>query len=664
MKDCRSKNLIITFMTFLILAAFFIVPMSISAYEIPKFIRVGLETSYSNLRQIHLNNDDIHIGYAEPNGDFIHLDTFNSTNGFDVHISNENFKMINVNFNNYKEANEYKEMLISYNYEAYVCFVDNYLTVYIKSDEHIDNTVSVLLDNGAIIEISNEDEIKILSHNSNLQIKSADDVGTINLGMDKYRGRIEFLQKGSSFTLINVLDFDHYLYGVVPAEMPVSFHLEALKAQSVAARTYAFKKIGLHLHDESYHVCDSTHCQVYRGFNFEDEKTNEAVDSTSGIIISYDGEPIDAVYFASSGGHTENSEDVWIEEVPYLKGVSDLIEENTDVWIRTFTLKEINDLAVTNNLNIGYISNVVINEKSEFGRVSELKFIGEYGEKIITKDKIRTFFSSKGGALKSTNFNISKVNGYSDNVPVFGGGTVVSSNSSNNEQSENHVFGGGSVVSSNKEPSNNPVFGGSTNDYDKEENALVTTPNVEDEKLKEELLENNLNEFEDKHNNLLDDLSIKDYETTFIISGVGYGHGVGMSQRGAAGLALAGYDYEYILNHYYTEISLTNVNEQNSDEENVNEHNFGEQTVAEETTDEYNFGERSLVEDDLEKEDATDEDATNEDATNEDATDKDATDEDLAEEYSTDDDFTDEDSTNEDFAEEDLEEDIIYNISE
>ena len=137
---------------------------------------------------------------------------------------------------------------------------------------------------------------------------------------------------------VEEMDINHYLTGVVAAEMPVDFEIEALKAQSVAARTYMTS----HLYDfdsgniDDAHtnaaICtDSTHCQAYvneKDFKAKRENADEkwdkiktAVQSTSDEIITYKNKPISAVFFSTSSGKTENAEDVWGREIPYLKSV-------------------------------------------------------------------------------------------------------------------------------------------------------------------------------------------------------------------------------------------------------------------------------------------------------------------------------------------------------
>jgi len=131
------------------------------------------------------------------------------------------------------------------------------------------------------------------------------------------------------------IGMEDYLVGVVAAEMPAYYHPEALKAQAVAARTYTLRKSsrGGCVRKDGADICtDSGHCQAYAddarlrerwGGDYEDnlQKIRTAVYSTAGEILTYEDQAIDAMYHASSGGHTENSEDVYKNAIPYLRGV-------------------------------------------------------------------------------------------------------------------------------------------------------------------------------------------------------------------------------------------------------------------------------------------------------------------------------------------------------
>jgi stage II sporulation protein D len=139
-----------------------------------------------------------------------------------------------------------------------------------------------------------------------------------------YRGTLEArVDKAGRLQLINEIDMEEYLRGVVPNEMgPGQFpELEALKAQAVAARTYIIANLG-QFADDGYDVCDSPQCQVYKGAGTEHPLTNQALEETRGVILTHNGRPINALYTSTCGGHTEDGALVFPEEkTPYLKGV-------------------------------------------------------------------------------------------------------------------------------------------------------------------------------------------------------------------------------------------------------------------------------------------------------------------------------------------------------
>jgi stage II sporulation protein D len=145
----------------------------------------------------------------------------------------------------------------------------------------------------------------------------------VAVGGLRYRGRLRLRAIGDELLVINELSLETYLRGVVPVEMgPGQFpELEALKAQAVAARTYAVA----HLHDhddEGYDLCDSPACQAYNGAGVEHPLTDRAVGETAGLVVTFEGAPIDAMFTSTCGGHTDDAEALFPGRgAPYLKGV-------------------------------------------------------------------------------------------------------------------------------------------------------------------------------------------------------------------------------------------------------------------------------------------------------------------------------------------------------
>lgn len=127
-----------------------------------------------------------------------------------------------------------------------------------------------------------------------------------------YRGEIEFRMMGKGMILINHLPLEMYLAGVLPAEMPASSPVEALKAQAVAARSETLAKWQSTRHkSHGYDLCDDVHCQAYRGGGWESSRSNQAVLETAAqMMVNDTGRPLDAVYGACCGGHTQSSSDL------------------------------------------------------------------------------------------------------------------------------------------------------------------------------------------------------------------------------------------------------------------------------------------------------------------------------------------------------------------
>ena len=135
-----------------------------------------------------------------------------------------------------------------------------------------------------------------------------------------YRGIFILKNRNGLLTLINKLDIESYLQGVVPAEMPSSWEYEAHKAQAIAARSYALANLGKRA-SYGYDLKDTPEDQAYNGASAETERTNQAVSDSYGIVLIYDLKIIPAFYSASAGGHTVGAGDVWNRDLPYIRAV-------------------------------------------------------------------------------------------------------------------------------------------------------------------------------------------------------------------------------------------------------------------------------------------------------------------------------------------------------
>ena len=158
---------------------------------------------------------------------------------------------------------------------------------------------------------------KINSDNIVIKPLSAGYVSTKNKW---YRGNLMIQNKGGKLTVINNLGIEEYLQGVVPAEMPSGWELEAHKAQAVAARSYAVANLGKRA-SLGFDLKDTPEDQAYGGASAETSRTNKAVEETKGIVLTYDMKVITAYYSASAGGKSVTASDVWGGNLPYLRSV-------------------------------------------------------------------------------------------------------------------------------------------------------------------------------------------------------------------------------------------------------------------------------------------------------------------------------------------------------
>jgi len=204
-----------------------------------------------------------------------------------------------------------------------------------------------------------------------LQVKSSDGRG-IWVGQKRFSGKLDLFVIDSEILVVNVLGIEKYLSSVVGSEMPTKWPIEALKAQAIASRTYALKQKGNNLFD-----IDSTNKnQVYNGLESITYKTSRAVKSTRSLVLTYKNKLINALFHSSSGGMTENSQDVWKNKYPYLSSVRDFDQRNPKLrWQKRFSNKELTNLFP----KIGDLKNIEILNITSTGRVKNIKLFGVNG---------------------------------------------------------------------------------------------------------------------------------------------------------------------------------------------------------------------------------------------------------------------------------------------
>lgn len=240
-----------------------------------------------------------------------------------------------------------------------------------------------------------------------LVIRPAAKAGELSLDGRRYRGALELRHKGGGLTAVNIVPVDGYLRSVVPEEMPVDWPAEAIKAQSVAARSFALASRGRHA-SEGYDLCTTTHCQLYTGTAAEKSASNAAIKATRGEVLTYGDKPIEALFHTDSGGMTENSEDVWGSHVPYLRAAKDT-PAKTMPWTKTISRADLERKLAAKGHDIGKVRSIALSplaigraakDRTASGRVKTMTVKGTKGTATLSGTTWRSLLG-----LKSTLFD-------------------------------------------------------------------------------------------------------------------------------------------------------------------------------------------------------------------------------------------------------------------
>ena len=248
-----------------------------------------------------------------------------------------------------------------------------------------------------------------------------------------YRGGLTLRANNGKMMVINSVPLEDYLYGVVPQEVVPSWPAAALEAQAVAARTYA-----LHTMEENkgklYDVSNSTDHQVYSGVSGEYQATTNAVNKTKGVVMLYNQRPINALFHSDGGGYTEDSVNVWGNDIPYLKGVKDYSTgTSTSNWTVTTSRQALESKLNAASKGVGKLKSIQLtplgnpgqqtSDRGVSGRIKSATFIGTSGKTTVDGDSLRSILG-----LKSTLFDF-----YVNHNPSKGTGKAYHNFTSNND---------------------------------------------------------------------------------------------------------------------------------------------------------------------------------------------------------------------------------------
>lgn len=360
---------------------------------------------------------------------------------------------------------------------------------------------------------------------------------------------------GSDFTFVNRVTMKEYLYGVLPKEASSDWPIEALKAQAIASKNFALT-IGAKYAAYGFDVDTTVNSQVYGGYSVEKEICNKAVDETDGFALAYEGKLIPLYFHSSSGGITDNSENVWSSALPYLKSTIDLYSlgaPNTD-WNVTMNKFDIENKLILAGYNVGSLNTINILSRAESGRVLTLEFIGTLGKATLAKDKIRAVLGST--VLKSTLFSFDKGTAVTD---VAGIKNSLGTSQPAASQGVADIGGNmpktliadGAIYGQFVDTTQIDVYhAGSKSEIKVDKVALLKATDIYSGQttVTKPYLYNSTESFDITSGNV-------------IFYGHGYGHGLGMSQWGAKAMADVGKSYEEILKYYYQNTELIKLDE-------------------------------------------------------------------------------------------------------
>ena len=244
----------------------------------------------------------------------------------------------------------------------------------------------------------------LLRSSAPLVFASIETSAPVRLNDKPYRGKIEvFANTRGALTVVNVIGLEDYVRGVVPNELSPGGYpaIEALKAQAIAARTYALRNRG-QFASEGFDLLPTTRSQVYRGLGSENSLSSRAVEETRGMVATYNGEPINALYTSTCGGRTEDSENIFIDAVPYLRGrecaaegkaafAPFLIKSSRDL----FELKDEKDLVFARDIALLAVNGVSL---------AEDKVSSAWLSTHVTESEVREWLSAAARLSRNVSF--------------------------------------------------------------------------------------------------------------------------------------------------------------------------------------------------------------------------------------------------------------------
>lgn len=229
--------------------------------------------------------------------------------------------------------------------------------------------------------------------------------GRIAINRNTYEGTFRIIRKKEGLLVLNEVDLEQYLRGVVPAEMPSKWKMEALKVQAVISRTYALYKKREN-RERDYDLVGSILAQAYKGASVESRRTSAAVAMTKGMILSYEGAPALTFFHSTSAGPTEDAAERWNIDLPYLKGVSCPLDRESPYhqWKKTITLSDLESALRKKGFPVNAVATLTPLKWSRAGRLLTVRILYNGGEIMLKAEDLRQALGYR--ILPSTNFRI------------------------------------------------------------------------------------------------------------------------------------------------------------------------------------------------------------------------------------------------------------------
>ena len=274
----------------------------------------------------------------------------------------------------------------------------------------------------SLLQGADDDLGRVLLRGDKIQgIRFQTNDGVLMVNGKAFRGTFELSPDDEGdMIVVNTVSTHDYLASVVGSEEPSSWEPEALASQAVAARTYLYTHLAKH---RAYDLEGDTRDQAYDGTTNEDARTLKAVERTAGLIATYRGAPIDALYSANAGGVTEDSENVFANALPYLRSVAspgDEVAKDSSwghtswEWTRELSAAQLRDFLQKRGLDVGTPTAITLTSVSATGRVIGATVVGTARTETIGKDRSRYYFG-----LMSSLFTVKVVpTGASERVDV------------------------------------------------------------------------------------------------------------------------------------------------------------------------------------------------------------------------------------------------------